>query len=158
MQCLIFLACTRGYVISNFNSQELKRLLFLLWQIMIVVWLPKQFLHSILHYYSSSILQGQIYNYPCNTLVINLSEYTVDTTRIKPFSTHVCTERIFFDSQTFMCNKIFLKKLLQECIAQIFTLLLAHFTSKLVNYWRHSETLNFGMIRNRRHFPSKTAI
>ena len=28
-------------------------------------------------------------------------------------------------------------------VAHIFTLLLAHFASKLVSYWRHSETVNF---------------
>ena len=36
------------------------------------------------------------------------SSYTVDTTRINPFSTYVCTERIF-DSPQFVRNKIFLK-------------------------------------------------
>ena len=65
---------------------------------------------------------------------------TVDTTRIKPFSTYVCTDRIF-DSPPFMYNKIFLKKLLQKLLAPIFTLLLAPFASKLVNYWRHRESL-----------------
>ena len=35
--------------------------------------------------------------------------YTVDTTRIKPFSTYVCTEKLF-DSPQFVYNNIFLKK------------------------------------------------
>ena len=43
----------------------------------------------------------------------NLDGNTVDTTRIKPFITYVCTERIF-DSPTFMYNKILLKKTLVE--------------------------------------------
>ena len=55
--------------------------------------------------------------------------------------TYVCIELIF-DSSMFMGNKIFLEKLLQKCVVHIFTLLLALFTSKLVNYSRHSETLN----------------
>ena len=37
------------------------------------------------------------------------AKVTVDTTRIKPFSTYVCTGRIF-DSPQYMFNKIFLKK------------------------------------------------
>ena len=55
---------------------------------------------------------------------------------------YVCTDRIF-DSRpfNFMNNKIFLKKLLYKILAYIFTLLLAPFASKLVNYSRHSESL-----------------
>ena len=55
--------------------------------------------------------------------------------------TYVSTERIF-DSRPFMCKKTFLKKLLQKLVVHIFTLLLAHFASKSVNYSRHSESLN----------------
>ena len=54
---------------------------------------------------------------------------------------YVCTERIF-NSQSFMLNEIFLEKLLQKLVVQIFMLLLAPFTLKLVNYSRHSESLN----------------
>ena len=39
-------------------------------------------------------------------------------------------------------TKHFLTKLLKKFVVHIFTLLLAHFTSNLVNYYRHSETLN----------------
>ena len=42
-----------------------------------------------------------------------------------------------------MYSIIFLEKVLYKFIVHIFTLLLAHFASKLVNYLRHSETLNF---------------
>ena len=55
---------------------------------------------------------------------------------------YVCTERIF-DSRPFMYNKMFLKKTPQKLVANIFTLLLAPFASKMVNYSKHSETLNF---------------
>ena len=41
-----------------------------------------------------------------------------------------------------MYNKIFLEKLLYKFVVHIFTLLLAPFVSKLVNYSRHSESLN----------------
>ena len=44
-----------------------------------------------------------------------------------------------------MLSNIFLKKILQKLIAHIFTLLLAPFASKLVNYSRPIESLN---IRN----------
>ena len=47
-------------------------------------------------------------------------------------TTYVCTERIF-DSWLFMYHKTFLKKILRKLVAHIFTLLLAHFASKLVN-------------------------
>ena len=69
-----------------------------------------------------------------------LRRSTVDTTKIKPFSTYVCTER-FLDSPQFVYNKIFLKKLLQKLVAHIFTVLLAPFASKKVNYLRQSEPL-----------------
>ena len=46
-----------------------------------------------------------------------------------------------------MYNKIFLKKLLQKIVVHIFTLLLAPFASKLVNFSRQSESLN-----NRKNF------
>ena len=72
----------------------------------------------------------------------NFSIHTVNTTRITPFSAYVCTELIF-DSQLFLCIKIFLKIVLRKLAVHIFTFLLAPFTSKLVNYSRHSETLNF---------------
>ena len=65
---------------------------------------------------------------------------TVDTTRIKPFSTYVYTEWIF-DSPPFMYSKIFLKELLRKKVVHIFTLLLAPFASKLINYSRHSKSL-----------------
>ena len=55
---------------------------------------------------------------------------------------YVCTERIF-DSRSFMYNNIFLKKLLEKLVAIIYTLLLAHFVFKLVNYSKLSEILNF---------------
>ena len=55
-------------------------------------------------------------------------------------SPYVCTERIF-DCQPFMYNNVVLKKLLFKLLARIFTLLLAPFASKLVNFWRHSESL-----------------
>ena len=55
-------------------------------------------------------------------------------------TTYVCPERIF-DSRPFMYNKILLKRLLQKLVAHIFTLLLAPFASKLVNYSRHGESL-----------------
>ena len=55
---------------------------------------------------------------------------------------YVCTE-LMFESRPFMYNKTFLKKILQKLAAHIFTLLMAPFTSKLVNYSRDSETLNF---------------
>ena len=71
----------------------------------------------------------------------NFSIHTVDTIRITPFSAYVCTELIF-DSQLFLCIKIFLKKVLRKLAVHIFTFLLAPFTSKLVNYSRHSESLN----------------
>ena len=60
-----------------------------------------------------------------------LRRSTVDTTKIKPFSTYVCTEW-FFDSPQFVYNKIFLKKLLQKLVAHIFTILLAPDASKLI--------------------------
>ena len=41
-----------------------------------------------------------------------------------------------------MYNKTFLEKLLQKFVVYIFTLLLAHFASKLVNSSHHSESLN----------------
>ena len=41
------------------------------------------------------------------------------------------------------CTTIFFNKLLQKLIAHILTLLLATFASKLINYSRHSEILNF---------------
>ena len=53
----------------------------------------------------------------------------------------VCSEGIF-DSRPFRCNKIFLKNLFKKFVDHIFTLLLAPFSSKLVNYSRHSESLN----------------
>ena len=43
----------------------------------------------------------------------------------------------------FLYNKIFLKKLLYKFVVHIFTLLLATFMSKLVNYSRHSESLKY---------------
>ena len=52
---------------------------------------------------------------------------------------YVCTERIF-DSRPFIHKKMFLKKVLKNLIAHIFTLLLTPFTSKLVKYSRHSES------------------
>ena len=57
-------------------------------------------------------------------------------------SVHVCNERIF-DRPPFMYKKSIWKKLLWKFEAHIFTLLLAPFTSKLVNYSRHGESLNF---------------
>ena len=51
--------------------------------------------------------------------------------------------RSFFDSRMFMYNKIFLKKPLKKFVFHIFIFLLVHFASKLVNYSRRSETLNF---------------
>ena len=56
--------------------------------------------------------------------------------------TYVCTERIF-DSRLLMYNKIFLEKLWYKFLVHIFTLLLAPFTSNLVNYSRHSESLKY---------------
>ena len=55
--------------------------------------------------------------------------------------TYVCTEQIFATPQ-FVYNKIFLNKLLQKLVAYIFTLRLAFFASKSVNYSRRSESLN----------------
>ena len=66
---------------------------------------------------------------------------SVETTRIKPFSSYICTERIF-DRPPFMYNKVFLSKLIQNLVANIFTLLLVPFASKLVNYSKRSESLN----------------
>ena len=43
----------------------------------------------------------------------------------------------------FHLQLIFFAKLLEKYVGHIFTLLLAPFASKLVNYSRHSETLNF---------------
>ena len=54
----------------------------------------------------------------------------------KPSGAYVCTERIF-GSRLLMYNKIFWEKLFQKFVVYIFTLLLAPFASKLVNYWRH---------------------
>ena len=48
----------------------------------------------------------------------------------------------FFYSWLLIYNKIILKKLFEKVVVHIFTLLLAHFTSKLVNYSWHSESLN----------------
>ena len=53
-----------------------------------------------------------------------------------PYS--ISTERIF--DRPFIYNKTFLNKLLQMLVAHIYTLLLAPFAFKLVNYLRHSET------------------
>ena len=47
-----------------------------------------------------------------------------------------------FDSRPFMYSKTFLKKLLQNFVVHIFTLLLAPLTSKLVYISRHSEPLD----------------
>ena len=74
------------------------------------------------------------------------SWHTVETTRIKPFSTYVCTEQTF-DSPPFMCKIMFLKNLLYKMVAHNSTLFLAPFMSKLINYSRHSETLNLGRIQ-----------
>ena len=52
---------------------------------------------------------------------------------------YLCPERTF-DSQLLMYNKIFLKKLLKELVAHIFTLLLAPFAAKLVDYSQHSDS------------------
>ena len=82
--------------------------------------------------------------------------FTVDTTRINPFRKYVCTDRIFNTPQ-FVCNKIFFWK----CIAYIFTILLTSFAFKLVNYsWQSCRVslLHSEEFRNRRHFPSITAI
>ena len=54
---------------------------------------------------------------------------------------YVCTEQLF-DSWLFMYDKTILKKLINNLIAHIFTLLLAPFVFKLDNYSRHSESLN----------------
>ena len=54
---------------------------------------------------------------------------------------YICAEWTF-DSRPFIHNKIFLKKLLKQFVANIFTLLLAPFASLLVNYSQHSESLN----------------
>ena len=46
---------------------------------------------------------------------------TVDNTRIKPFSTYVCTEQVF-GSQPFMRNKIIKKKIVIEvCTSHLYT-------------------------------------
>ena len=67
---------------------------------------------------------------------------------------YVCSERIF-DSRPFMYSKIFLKKIVSKIVAHIFTLLLAPFASKLVNFLRHSESLNNVWKRQNRCFRRK---
>ena len=58
--------------------------------------------------------------------------------------TYVCTERIF-DSRLLMNKKVFLKKILQPFVVHIFTLLLAPFASKSVNYSLLIESLKIGI-------------
>ena len=55
---------------------------------------------------------------------------------------YVCTERIF-DSRLLLYNVIHLIKLQQKCVVHIFTLLLAHFTPKLVSFSSQSEPLYY---------------
>ena len=79
--------------------------------------------------------------------VVGLPSYAVSTKSTDSKSINlkkpsVCTEHIF-DSRPFMYIKIFLKDLLQNIVVHIFTLLLAPFTPKLVNYSRHSESLKY---------------
>ena len=74
-----------------------------------------------------------------------LRRSTVDTTKIKPFSTYVCTER-FFDSPQFVYNKIFLKKLLQKLVAHIFTLLLLPLRGETLNFRKNSKFENTDFI------------
>ena len=71
--------------------------------------------------------------------------------------TSVCTERIF-DSRMLLYNKIFLKKLSKKFIVLIFTLLLAPFAPKFVNYSRHSESLKYVWKSTKRCYRSPQII
>ena len=87
---------------------------------------------------------GDLSSLPLN--FANISYGFLNILQIQPKQTvrgmtYVCTERIF-DSRLLMHNKISLEKLFLKFVVYIFTLLLAPFASKLVNYWRHSESLN----------------
>ena len=68
---------------------------------------------------------------------------------------YVCIEWIF-NRPLFMCNRIFFKKLQWKLVVHVFTLLLAPFTSKSVEFLRHSETVNFRKDSKLANFLSKT--
>ena len=74
-----------------------------------------------------------------NFITLETGIYTDSTKINRPGITYVCTERIF-DSRLSMYNKSFLKKVLYKFVIHIFTLLLAPFASKSVNYSSHSES------------------
>ena len=57
--------------------------------------------------------------------------HTVDTTRIKPLSTYVCTERIFDSPPPFMCNRIFVKQLYVVEVGR------SHLYASFGIYWVH---------------------
>ena len=96
----------------------------------IIIYLP-----TYLPYLSCSLVSR------INRIVLHVifNAFTVDTTRIKPFSKYVCNEQIF-DSSPFIKKNIFLKVVLLKLVAHSFTLLLAPFVSELVNYSRQSES------------------
>ena len=86
---------------------------------------------------------------------MNVSEWnTVDTTRINPLCTYVCTEWIF-DSHLLICNGIFLKIFVIEVGSSHPYASFGIFRS----IFRGIVILStFGKIRDRRHFSSETTI
>ena len=78
-------------------------------------------------------------NYPLKFCILfnrlnSYAKFIQKLAKIRIYLTpYLCTERIF-DSRPFMYDKIFLQKLFLKLVAHIFTLLLAPFASKLVNF------------------------